>query len=79
MHFDRSRHRGGVAFYIKNDLIYNILPAICCELKIFSYYFLEILLLKPPNPKPLIVGTIYRPPPLHPPAPPTPSQDNFLF
>ena len=51
---DRNRHGGGVACYIKNDLSYNILSVFLRE----SVFF-EILL---PNSKPIIVGTIYRPP-----------------
>ena len=59
---DRNRHGGGVACYIRNDLNYNILSVFPCEIK---NIFFEILL---PNSKPVIVGTIYRPP----------SQNNFL-
>ena len=59
---DRNRHGGGVACYIRNDLSYNILSVFPCEIE---NIFFEILLL---NSKPVIVGTIYRPP----------SQNNFL-
>ena len=59
---DRSRHGGGVACYIRNDLSYNILSVFPREIE---NIFFEILL---PNSKPVIVGTIYRPP----------SQNNFL-
>ena len=59
---DRNRHGGGVACYIRNDLSYNILSVFPCEIE---NIFFEILL---PNSKPVIVGTIYRPP----------SQNNFL-
>ena len=59
---DRNRHGGGVACYIGNDLSYNILSVFPCEIE---NIFFEILL---PNSKPVIVGTIYRPP----------SQNNFL-
>ena len=58
----RSRHGGGVACYIRNDLSYNIISAFSSE--IVSVFF-EILLL---NSKPITVGTIYRPP----------NQSNFL-
>ena len=57
----RNRHRGGVACYIRNDLSYNI---IFFPHEIKSVFF-EILL---PNSKPIIAGTIYRPP----------NQSNFL-
>ena len=67
---DRNRPGGGVACYIrnnlsynmKNDLSYHILSAFPCKTK---NIFFEILLL---NTKPVIVGTIYRPP----------SQNSFL-
>ena len=59
---DRNRHDGRVACYIRNDLSYNILSVFPCEIE---NIFFEILL---PNSKPVIVGTIYRPP----------SQNNFL-
>ena len=59
---DKNRHSGGVACYIRNDLSYNILSVFPCEIE---NIFFEILL---PNSKPVIVGTIYRPP----------SQNNFL-
>ena len=59
---DRNRQGGGVACYVRNNLSYNILPVFPCEIK---NIFFEILL---PNSKPIIVGTIYRPP----------SQNNFL-
>ena len=49
---DRSRHGGGVASYIKNDLRYNIVSVFPSEV------FFEISL---PNSKPITVGTIYRP------------------
>ena len=59
---DRNRQGGEVACYVRNNLSYNILPVFPCEIK---NIFFEILL---PNSKPIIVGTIYRPP----------SQNNFL-
>ena len=55
LHCDSNRHGGGVACYIRNDLSYNILSVFPCETE---NIFFEILL---PNPKPVIVGTIYRP------------------
>ena len=62
LHFDRNRHGGGVACYIRNDLSYNILFVFPCEIE---NIFFEILL---PNSKLVIVGTIYCPP----------SQNSFL-
>ena len=62
LHCNRNRQGGGVACYIRNDLSYNILSVFPCEIE---NIFFEILL---PNSKPVIVGTIYRPP----------SQNNFL-
>ena len=59
---DRNRHGGVVAFYIRNELSYNILSVFPPEIE--SVFF-EILL---PNSKPITVGTIYRPP----------NQSNFL-
>ena len=52
---DRKSHRGGVACYIRNDLSYiiSVFPS-----EIESIFF-EILL---PNSKPIMIGTIYRPP-----------------
>ena len=52
---DRNRHRGVVAFYIRNELSYNILSVFPPEIE--SVFF-EILL---PNSKPITVGTIYSP------------------
>ena len=51
----RNRHGGGVACYIRNDIIYNVksyLP------KDIENIFFELLL---PNTKPIVGGTIYRP------------------
>ena len=62
MRCDRNRQGGRVACYIRNDLSYNILSVFPWEIE---NIFFEILL---PNSKPIIVGTIYRPP----------SQNNFL-
>ena len=59
---DTNNHGGSVACYIRSDLIYNILSVFPREIE--SVFF-EILL---PNYKPVIVGTIYRPP----------KQSNFL-
>ena len=50
---DRSRHGGGVACYIRNDLSYNIVSVFPCEIE--SVFF-EILLY---NSKAITVGTIY--------------------
>ena len=57
LRWDRNRHGGCVACYIRNDLSYNILFVFPREIEIF---FFEILL---PNSKPVILGTIYLPPP----------------
>ena len=62
LHCDRNKHGGGVACYRRNYLSYNILSVFSSEIE--SIFF-KILL---PNSKPVIVGTIYRPP----------SQNNFL-
>ena len=51
---DRSRQGGGVACYMRNDLNYNIIS--------------DFHVIRLPNSKPIIVGTIYRPP----------NQSNFL-
>ena len=51
---DRNRHGGGVACYIRNDLI--MLNYI--SLKTENIFF-ELLL---PNTKPIVVGTVHRPP-----------------
>ena len=65
---DYNRHgvietdTGGVAYYIRNDLSYNILSIFPREIE--SIFF-KILL---PNSKPITVGTIYHPP----------NQSNFL-
>ena len=59
---DRSRHGGGVACHIRNDLSYNIISVSPSEIE--SVFF-EILL---PNSKLITVGTICRPP----------NQSNFL-
>ena len=57
-----NRQGEGVAWYIKNDLSYNILSVFPCEIENICF---EILL---PNSKPIIVGTIFC----------CPSQNNFL-
>ena len=59
---NKNRHGGGVGCYIRNDLSYNILSVFPSEIE--SAFF-DILI---PNSKPIIVGTIYRPP----------NQSNFL-
>ena len=65
--FDRNRQGGGVACYIRYDLTYNILTYIIIGFELGRYVFpceienifFEVLL---PNSKPIIVGTLYRPP-----------------
>ena len=53
---DRNRHGGGVACYIRNDLSYNVKSYFPKDIE---NIFFELLL---PNTKPIVVGTIYRPP-----------------
>ena len=53
---DRNRHGGGVACFIRNDLSYNTKSFLPSEIE---NIFIEIFL---PHSKPLVVGTIYRPP-----------------
>ena len=53
---DRNRHGGGVACYIRNDLIYNVQSYFPKDVE---NIFFELLF---PNTKPIVVGTIYRPP-----------------
>ena len=62
LRWDRNRHGGGVAGYIKDDLSYHMISVFPHEIE---SVFLEILL---PNSKAITVGTIYRPP----------NQSNFL-
>ena len=53
---DRNSHGGGVACYVRNDLIYNILFVFPREIE---NVFFEILL---PSSKPITVEKIYLPP-----------------
>ena len=53
---DRNRHVGGVVCFIRNVLSYNTKSLLSSEIE---NTFTEIFL---PHSKPLIVGTIYRPP-----------------
>ena len=53
---DRNRHAGGEACYIRNDLSYNVKSYFPKDIE---NIFLELLL---PQTKPIVVGTIYRPP-----------------
>ena len=55
----RNRHGGWVACYIRNDLSYNVKSY---SPKDIENIFFELLL---QNTKPIVVGTIYRPPNLH--------------
>ena len=50
---DTNRHIGSVAFYIRKDLNYNIIPVFPSD---FECIFFKILL---SNSKPIIVRTIY--------------------
>ena len=52
---DRSRHGGGIACYIRNDLSYNVKSYFPKDIE---NIFFELLL---PNTKPIVVGTIYCP------------------
>ena len=54
--YERNRHGGGVACYIRNDLSYNVQSFFPKDIE---NIFFELLL---PNTKPIVVGTIYRPP-----------------
>ena len=56
LHCDRNRHGGGVTCYIKNDLSYNVKSYFPKDIE---NIFFKLLL---PNTKPIVVGTIYRPP-----------------
>ena len=53
--FDRNRHRGGVAFYIRNDAGDKLNSFLPNEIENIAY---DILM---PHMKPVIVGIIYRP------------------
>ena len=53
---DRNRHGAGVACYIRNDLSSNVQSYFPKDIK---NIFFELLL---PNTKPIVVGTVYRPP-----------------
>ena len=53
---DRNRHGGGVACYIRNDLVFN--PREKFSLDIENIFF-DIQL---PKSKPILVGILYRPP-----------------
>ena len=55
LRYDRNRHGGGVACYIRNDLSYNIISVFPREIE---RLFFEILL---PNSKPITLGTTYHP------------------
>ena len=53
---DRNRHGGGVACYIRSELSYNVKSYFPKDIE---NIFFELLL---PHTKPIVVGTIYRPP-----------------
>ena len=53
-----SKSGGGVALYLKNNLIYNILHDFTCSESNYEMMFIEITT----KPKPIIVACIYRPP-----------------
>ena len=55
LRYDRNRHGGGVACYVRNDLIYNISFVFPREIE---NVFFEILL---PSSKPITVEKIYLP------------------
>ena len=56
LRFNRNRHGGGVACYIRNDLSYNRLDFFLNDIE--NIYF-DIIL---PNLQPITVGIFYRPP-----------------
>ena len=53
---DRSRHGGGVAYFIKNDVAFTSRGGFSNEIE---NLFFDILL---PKTKPILVGILYRPP-----------------
>ena len=54
LRWDRNRQGKGVACYITNDLSYNIKPYFPKDMENTKHLL--------PNAKPIVVGTIYRPP-----------------
>ena len=56
---DKNRHGSGVTSFIRNDLSYNTRSFLPSEIK--KYIHRDFL----PHSKPLIVGTVYRPPSQH--------------
>ena len=54
--FDRNRHRGGVASYIRSDISYKLNSLLPNEIKNIAFNILM------PHMKPITVGIIYRPP-----------------
>ena len=56
LHFDRNRHGGGVACYIRSDISYKLNSFLPNEIENITF---DILM---PHTKPILVGIIYRPP-----------------
>ena len=56
LRFDRNRHRGGVACYIRSDISYKLNSLLPNEIENITF---DILM---PHTKPITVGIIYRPP-----------------
>ena len=54
--FDRNRKGGGVACYVRNDIIFNVREHFSDEVE---NIFIDIFL---PKTKPILVGIVYRPP-----------------
>ena len=54
--FDRNRRGGGVACYVRNDIIFNVREHFSDEVE---NIFIDIFL---PKTKPILVGIVYRPP-----------------
>ena len=54
--FDRNRHGGGVACYIRSDISYKLNSLLPNEIENITF---DILM---PHTKPITVGIIYRPP-----------------
>ena len=57
--YDRNRHGGGVACYIKKDVCYNVKKHFSDDIE---NIFFDILL---PKTKPITIGILYRPPKQH--------------
>ena len=56
LRFDRNRHGGGVACYIRSEISYKLSYLLPNEIENFTF---DILM---PHTKPITIGIIYRPP-----------------